>query len=268
MAFPHQYAYNTNDNIAKLQEGTGYCLLGESDIRSWLHGDKNPIFCVGNVGSGKTVLASQVIDILQEWEHGENPVLYYFAETGTKEAKVQSSASILANFLKQLILHNQNISDQTRKSFERRINGGNRPTAEELLACFKRETMGTPKVFIVMDAVDQLADSCRQEVLGYLYQLQKSCPMFFMATSRPEPQPPQYFARIFRGYRYLGIRQTREDVEALLVWQMHRLPGVVMQDTGLQHYVNTEITRLSNGVYVLENTRRCITDMLRQVSRC
>ena len=151
------------------------------------------MFCAGYAGSEKTILASQVIDSLQGLGHRDNPVLYYFAESGTHKAEVQSSASILANFLKQFILRNENFSDQTRKAFERRIMGGNSPTAKELLAHLKRETMGTPKVSVVIDALDQLAESCRHEVLGYLFQLQKSCVMSLVATSRPVPGPDPIF---------------------------------------------------------------------------
>ena len=145
---------------------------------------------------------------------------------------------------------------------------GNSPTAEELFVCLKRETTGTPKVFIVIDALDQLAESCRHEVLGHLFQLQESCVMSLMATSRPSPRPDSIFDQQLCGFRYLGISQTQEDIEAFFFGQMHRLPGVVMRDTGLQHYLITKITELSNGVYVLSNTRRCITDMLRQVPCC
>ena len=84
-----------NEHIAKVQEGTGNCLLEGGKYRSWLHGEKledrkwqpwlhgklNILFCAGYAGSGKTVLASQVIDSLQGSGHRDNPVLYYFAES-------------------------------------------------------------------------------------------------------------------------------------------------------------------------------------------
>lgn len=258
-----------NDNIAKLQEGTGTSLLQTPEYQSWLHGETKTILCVGEVGSGKTVLASQVIDtLLQELGHKDNLVLYFFAEMPTQQAKEPTPASILANFLKQLIHHNRNISYQTRMSLERYWMGGNRPTADELLAYLGREIMDTPKIFVVIDALDQLAHSCRQKVLGYLRQLQRNCTMSLMATSRPDSTINEDFANAFPEHLQLEIRQTQEDIEAYMVGQMHRLPDVVMRNTDLQHYIINEIMSLSHGVYVWDRTRRCITDMLRQVSCC
>lgn len=100
-----------DDNIAKLQEGTGASLLATSAYQSWLLGGTKTLLCIGEVGSGKTIFASQVIDILLSGRgHKRNPVLYYFANMEThwhwQEAKKQTPASVLANLLKQLIYHN------------------------------------------------------------------------------------------------------------------------------------------------------------------
>ena len=258
-----------NDVIAKLQEGTGTSLFATSDYQSWLHGETKTLFCNGVAGSGKTMLASQVIDLLlQDERYNENPVLYFFADMQMQQAEQQTLASVVANLLKQLIYHNRHISDQTRRFFERHIRGGNRPTAEGLLACIERETMGTPKIFVVLDALDELANSCREELLGYLCQLQRKCTISLMATSRQDFRTNQLFAEMFPGYRNLEIRQTQTDIEAYIVGQMHRLPNVVMRDTRLQDYIKTEIMMRSNGVYVWDHTGRYITDVLRQVSCC
>ena len=240
-----------NDNIAKFQKGTGTSLVATSDYQSWLLGRTRTLLCIGEMGSGKTVLASRVIDILlREWGHKDNPILYFFADMRTQQLGQSTPASVLESFLKQLIYLNQHISDQTRKFFERHIQGGNHPTAGGLLACIKQETMGSPQIFVVIDALDELADSCREELLGYLYQLQKKCTMSLMATSRPNFRTNQLFAEMFPGHRSLEKRQTQEDIEAYLVGQMHRLPDVVMRDTKLQDYIMTEIMSLSHGVYV------------------
>ena len=115
---------------------------------------------------------------------------------------------------------------------------------------YRKETIGRPKIFVVMDALDELADSCREKLLGYLCQLQRKCTMSLMATSRPNFRTNQLFAEIFPGYRSLDIRQSQEDIEAYLVGQMHRLPDVIMRDMQLQDYITTEIMSLSHGVYV------------------
>ncbi len=209
------------------------------------------------MGSGKTVLASRVIDILlQERGHKYNPVLYFFAEMRTQQPEQRTRASILENFLKQLIFHNRHISDQTRRFFERHIKGGKRPTAEGLLACIEQETMGTPKIFVVIDALNELENWRREDLLRSLLQLQTKCTLSLMATSRPDFRTKQNFAIMFPEHRSLEIRQTQEDIEAYLVGQMHRLPDVVMRDADLQHYITTEIMSVSHGLYVGDNARR------------
>ena len=135
-----------NDMITELQEGTGTSLLATSEYQSWLHGGTKTLFCIGEVGSGKTVFASQVIDILLcDGGYKENPVLYFFADMRMQQAEQQTPASILANLLKQLICHNRHTSDQTRRFFEQHIKGGNRPTAEGLLACIERRLLVGPR---------------------------------------------------------------------------------------------------------------------------
>lgn len=185
-----------------------------------------------------------------------------------QQAEEQTPVFILANFLKQLSYHNRKILDQTRRSFYRCIERRSRPTTDELLACLERETMGAPKIFVVIDALDQLAHSCRQIVLGYLSELQRNCTMSLMATSRPHSAANEGFSDTFPGYLHLEIRQIQKDIEAYMVGQMHRLPDVVMRDTDLQHYIINEIMSLSHGVYVWDHTRRCIIDMLSQISCC
>ena len=128
--------------------------------------------------------------------------------------------------------------------------------------------MGTPKIFIVIDALEELQLSCRNELLGYLSQLQRKRTISLVATSRPDFQINQLFAATCPGYQSLEIRQTQEHIEAYLLGQMHRLPDIVMRDTDLQHHITTEIMSLSQGVYVGNHARRYITDMLTQVSCC
>ena len=240
-----------NDNIAKLQEGTGTSLLASPTYQSWLLGRRKTLLCIGELGSGKTIFASQVIDLLLRDEgNKENPVLYFFADMRIQQAEQQTPASILANLLKQLIYHSRHISDQTRRFVEWHIKGGNRPTAEELLSCIDQETMSTPKTFVVIDALDELADSCREELLGYLCQLQRKCKMSLMATSRRNFRTNRLLAELSPGYRILEIRQTQKDFEAYWVGQMHRLPDIVMRDTKLQDYAMAVIMGLSDGVYV------------------
>ena len=257
------------DVVAKLQEGTGTSLLATSEYQSWLHGETKTLLCVGGPGSGKTVLASQVIDILLRDGRAinYNPVLYFFVDMQRQQAEQQTAAYIVANLLKQLIHHNVHISNQTRRFFERHIKGGNHPTAEGLLACIEREAKDG-RIFVVIDALDELAESCREELLGYMCQLQRECTMSLMTTSRPQVRTSQIFGEMFPGYRNLKIRQNQEDIEAYLVGQMHILPDVVMQDLDLQDYIKNRIMSLSNGVYVCNRRGRYNTDSLGQVSLC
>lgn len=248
-----------SDIIAKLQEGTGTSLFATSEYQSWLRGEVRTLLYTGMPGSGKTVFASQVIAfLLKDGIYKDYPVLYFFADCRVQQVEQQTPVSIIANLLKQLIYYNRQISDQTRRYFEQHIKGRNRPTAEELLACIERESIGTPKIFIVIDALDELADSCPEEILSHLSQLQRKRPTSLMITSRSSFRIDQLFPKIIPDYKSLNIRPTQDDIEAYIVEQMHRLPDVVMRDADLQDHIKTEMMVRSDGRYVFMERHRKI----------
>src|SRR5947209_16769421 len=99
-----------SDVIAKLQEGTGASLFPMESFQSWLRGESQTLLCFGIPGAGKTVLAAQVIDaLLKDEGYKSSPVLYFFADGRTRQAEQQSSTSIIAILLKQLILCNRSV---------------------------------------------------------------------------------------------------------------------------------------------------------------
>lgn len=246
-----------SDVIAKLQEGTGTSLLQSSTFQSWLHGEIPTLLCLGGPGTGKTVLVAQVIDLITKHEGLKGaPVLYFFADQRTQQAGQQTPVSILAVLLRQLILSSRSISDETHVYCERHIGVGNRPEAQGLIACLVRDTGEAPRVFVVIDALDELSELCRRDLMNFLHLLQGKREISLMATSRPSPQTITMFEVIFRTYEILDIHHTQDDVEAFLLGQMSRLPDVVMRSTNLQEYIKDKIMRRSGGVYVLKIPRQ------------
>ena len=235
------------DVFAKVQEGTGVSLLTSSIFQSWCHGETQTLLCTGLPGTGKTVFASQVIELLSGHDY---PVLYFFADIRTQRTEQQTLASILANLLKQLIIHNGHVSDETRTFCERHIERGYSLPAEGTLSCLEHEIARSSKSVVVIDALDELFDSCRKGLLQCLRRLQQHRSISIMATSRRDPQNNRLFTEMLPGYRTLDIHQAQEDIEAFILGQMPRLPSFLMESMELQHYVRTEIMNRSDGVYV------------------
>jgi len=61
---PIDYALQQTDFIKRREAGTGEWLLNLSEFQTWLKADKQTLFCPGIPGSGKTILASVVINEL------------------------------------------------------------------------------------------------------------------------------------------------------------------------------------------------------------
>ncbi|EGN97887.1 hypothetical protein SERLA73DRAFT_160915 [Serpula lacrymans var. lacrymans S7.3] len=152
------------------QKGTGSWVLDDERFKEWKSGDVKTLWCPGIPGAGKTVLASYIIDHLTQQHKRDNDnvaVVYFYCNH--KDQSTQTTYNLVASLLKQLVQdfpHTfERVNTEYRSHREKQI----RPTLSEVCNTLKKEFSEFSRVFIVVDALDEVSeDDSRAELLTSL----------------------------------------------------------------------------------------------------
>lgn len=94
---PLSFAEKQKDVYANAQSGTGQWFLQSQQYKQWLLGKHEVLWCHGIAGSGKTVLASMVIENLRQVYKGSGEVGIACVYCEYKQKKIQTPENLLAS---------------------------------------------------------------------------------------------------------------------------------------------------------------------------
>ena len=160
----------------------------------------------------------------------------------------QTLGDILTSLLKQLMQTLSYIPDTIKSLYDTHKEMRTRPSFDEILGALYSVVTIYPKVFIVIDALDecQVFHACQKKFLSTLFSLQSKCGANLLVTSRFMPE----IMKSFQGCISLEIRASEHDVRRYLNGHMSHLPPLVGQNPDLQEDVETEIVKAVDGMYV------------------
>ncbi|KAI9684613.1 MAG: hypothetical protein M1822_005701 [Bathelium mastoideum] len=164
--------------------GTAKWLLQHSEYRSWMASSSSSTLLLhGILGSGKTALASAVIDDLVQRSSSEPlrcPVTYFYCARSAAEPECSRAEEAIRSILRQLSIsrdskHTINealVTRHERQEAEAKLDGFDmiRMTTKECLDVLLEITSFNP-LMIVVDAVDQIEEQSRYELLSALQDL-------------------------------------------------------------------------------------------------
>lgn len=241
--------------------GSGRWLLDNSRYLDWRNSSSSSIFLLhGILGSGKTSLASAVIDSFLQESSGEAssaPLTYFYCTKSPAEPERRDPEEIIRSVLRQLTI--SKISSITSTVHERvfrkyeflqemaKVDGFEiaRLKAAECVRLILDTTVANPAI-IVLDAVDEIDPSSRHVLLSALNQIvQDSLNVVkIFVTSRDDP----------------NIHSMLPNAIALRVEKLHNCKD-------MEKFVHQEISsaiqnrRLLNGV-VSHNLREDLISVL------
>ncbi|KAF5125187.1 Ankyrin repeat domain-containing protein 17 [Metarhizium anisopliae] len=164
-------------------QGSGVWLLSDSRFRNWMESDRidmsrheNVIYCFGRPGSGKTILASAVIDELKSLRHHSSLGLAYFYLSYRNPTSV---FSIVLTLIQQLYIQSPTLPTEVLALEHRDM-----PSVTELTGVLLSLFARFRKAFIVLDALDECSSEHRLGLDAFLGSLQSSHARLFV-TSRP-----------------------------------------------------------------------------------
>jgi ankyrin repeat protein len=190
--------------------GTGTWFFASEEFQSWHTGDDRWFWCYGIPGAGKTFLASNTANELRKI-HQSDGALVLIAFCSFNSADSQSLEHLVASLLKQIAQAQKTIPVGVQKLFKKHHVSETRPTLDELRDLLSNELAKSPKAFILLDALDELADdSKRIALLDTLFKL-KSKPKI-MLTSRKIESIANRFGYTMDGIYCDGCAKKHLDI--------------------------------------------------------
>ncbi|KAL9118809.1 MAG: hypothetical protein Q9187_004635 [Circinaria calcarea] len=234
------------DIFGRRQEGTGTWLLDDDIFQSWLHGTERVLWCPGDPGAGKTILASTVVDYLeQKFTQTDVGIAYIYFNYKEQE---QTFINLISSLLRQLIQPESKIPNNIIDLHRSHINKGTRPLLAEYSELLQSKVMALSTVFIIVDALDE-CDKGETRV-DFLAELRNLLPHIrLLVTSR-------YLVSIERSFENdarLEIRANNGDVEKYVRARIQKEPRLlqhVKADPALEEQIITTIIEKARGMFV------------------
>ncbi|KAL8686613.1 MAG: hypothetical protein Q9224_005392 [Gallowayella concinna] len=193
-------------------EGTGAWLLEEPLFKAWRDNSdgEDVLWCHGIQGSGKSILASLVIDHLcQKFLKDPIPVSYVYFDY--KDQDRQSLVAITASLLRQVASVAPTIPSAVASLYHKFSNQERLPEQQSLVQALLSTCQGFTAVYIVIDALDECEPGYRTGILEVIKILKGHAKIFI--TSRP------YLEDISKGFKsspQIPIKAHSEDLERFI----------------------------------------------------
>lgn len=169
---PVSFSEKQNEIFSQRQPGTGQWFINSPTFQEWLRSPGATLWCPGGPGSGKTFIASIVVDYLQGLvkKERETGLTYVFCDF---RRRIQEPTALLANIWTQLILQrdlSKTEVDQLHDDlYARRV----KLSAAQINGFVEKEfTDGKfQRMFVVIDALDECNEAQRETLLDHVTRL-------------------------------------------------------------------------------------------------
>jgi len=240
--------------------GVGDWILQRNEFESWHNSPDSPVNptlrCYGDQGVGKTYIrystrvrehspgtvgdadrskiSSLVIDTLYQHAHGQDiVVLSLYCDYQAR--KDQSAVNMIGSLLRQIVVRAVGIPHEIKSAFEEsRQGGGQGLRLPDMLKLFAKTIDSIERVYICIDAVDELLPQDRLESLRALQQvIQEASNTRPFLTGRPyvHGEVDKYLTE--RAYT-IDIVADRGDIASYVTQKMDnddaRDPGLMTED--------------------------------------
>ncbi|KAJ7444207.1 hypothetical protein FB451DRAFT_77255 [Mycena latifolia] len=243
---PLNFLQRQADVFGALQSGTGEWLLGNAVFQEWESGSGKVLFCHGIPGAGKTVLVSLVVHHL-ETRARTTDIGLACIYLNHKETDSQTISNLLGALSTQLML-GKHIPPLVHSLYEHHIARRTRPDIDEFHKVLDLAVALYPKVYFIIDALDEYPENYRHRFLKYLGTLGPK--VNIMMTSRPHINLDAQFPNM----RTIEIHATEEDIHKYLDAQIQnsaRLSKHVHTRLELQDEIQAKIGENSQGMFLL-----------------
>ena len=242
------YGQQQSDFIHKRQPGTGEWLLNSTEFKNWETKSPKTLYCPGIPGTGKTMMASIVIDYLETKFKAKQDIGIAYVYCSYQPQQEQKPEELLLSITKQLLQSRSLLPldlDQTYKSLKAR---GARPNMGQTIQMLKSVMHLFAKVFIVVDALDEYYvsdNTAHNRFVAQILKLQYELPVNIFTTSRPISE----ITALFAAFDSIEIRAQADDVVEYINSRMLQMRCSLLQHPIVQEEIRQEVLKASDGMY-------------------
>ncbi|KAI9657305.1 MAG: hypothetical protein M1821_002985 [Bathelium mastoideum] len=244
-----QHASNRRGRVP----GTGQWLLGDPSLLSWKNGEDlpNTIWCIGEMGSGKTKLASLVIDELRDYTSNRissNAALAFFYFNYT-QAHIQSTPYVIGSLLRQLVAAHAQPLPEHLLQMSKKFNKGSDAPIGELQTALLQIIDGYQRVYLIFDALDECdAAQYQASFFQLLKSLQSLSKTRVLVASRPHQRA---IHSALAQCPLIRIRARASDLQAFIQYQFQSKLISDHLDERFKSEVTQKLVQNANGLFLL-----------------
>ncbi|KAJ7577684.1 hypothetical protein C8J56DRAFT_1113091 [Mycena floridula] len=221
------------NHLAKRAPGTGRWLAADVEFQRWTDGEIKILWCPGNPGVGKTILASTAIEYLQnQLTQPSVGVACIFFDYNTSSS--QSIADIFGSLIRQLLIKSSSSPDSLNLLHSSFKSQQSRPTSlSELAEALQAQIQLYSHVHLVVDALDECPLDIQDDFISTIRSLTESSHLRVLITSRDILTIAQEFTNETR----IDVRAHDEDVLSYITYRIHResrLKSMIKRDATLK----------------------------------
>ena len=160
-------ASSHRDASAKHRQATGSWLLDNAGFSEWKNHPNLALWIQGCAGTGKTVLASAIINkLLEDCERLPQAGIAYFYFDFNNQSIMQDHNRLLRSLVEQLSSESGDIPKPLAALYRRCRNGTVQPMTTDLLETLQSIIRNFSHVYLVIDAFDECKE--KEKFLGFL----------------------------------------------------------------------------------------------------
>ncbi|KAF2143515.1 uncharacterized protein K452DRAFT_172055 [Aplosporella prunicola CBS 121167] len=208
----------------KRHKKTGEWIFKTPEFKSWMdYSTSALLWCYGNAGAGKSVLASSIIEYLREKYGLDDDVGISFAYCKYDKRQTQYLDNILPNLIKQLCYRKKRFPQNAEQIFQACDSVARQGTPDDYEKIFRYIVQDHTTVFVILDALDECPLSeyknplaGRKNIIEFIRQSiatpgSETC-IKFIVTSRYEDDIQRAFMKQSKVFR-IETRHVERDIK-------------------------------------------------------
>ncbi|KAL0632593.1 hypothetical protein Q9L58_008524 [Maublancomyces gigas] len=233
---------------------TGNWLIESQAFRDWIGADKSSIlWCYGNPGAGKSVLASLVVDTISAQYALDDRSGLAFLYYKHQNREGQKLKDILPALVKQLCRKKQALPIEVKELYRQYSRQDQFPSLAKLQAQLTEISESFDQVYIVIDALDECSDQNMVFALISALVRDSSVKIKICVTSRREQYILHSFAKLQCPRLEIEAKKVDEDIAIFVDVEIDRRSedyqyGVIGLE--LKEEIKTSLITRSNGMFL------------------